>query len=137
MMLKDERGNAALELMIVAPALLLLIALIAGAGRIFSTKSALESVAREAARSASQAQSGIAAQNLAIDRAIDTARGLGLDPVRLGVATDSGSFDRGSPLTVTVTYQVKLADLPGFGILPGSLAVEARHVEIIERYKSR
>lgn len=136
-MLRDERGNAALELVVVAPALLLLIALIVGSGRMFTTKSALESIAREAARSASQATSATAAIAVAEERAVATAGGMGIDPARLTVATDAGSFERGSPLTVSVTYEIALADLPGFGLIPSIVTVEAKHVEIVERYKSR
>lgn len=136
-MLRDEKGNAALELVVVAPALLLLIALIVGSGRMFTTKSALESIAREAARSASQASSAAAAMAEAEARAIETAGGMGIDPARLTVRTDAGNFDRGSPLTVSVTYEIALADLPGFGLIPPTVTVEAKHVEIVERYKSR
>ena len=45
---RKEAGNAAVEMVMVAPALLLLIATIVAAGRIVSTKSTLESVTREA-----------------------------------------------------------------------------------------
>lgn len=136
-MLRDERGNAAIELVLLAPALLLLIAIVASAGRIFSTKSALESIARESARSASQADSGAAAREEAEARAFETAGGLGIDQSRLSVTTDAGTFERGAPLKVTVAYDVRLADLPGFGFVPGLFNVRAQHVEIIERYKSR
>ncbi len=133
----SDRGTAALELVKIAPALLLLIAVIVGAGRIVSTKSAVESVAREAARVASDASDPISARAKGEGSASEAAEGLGLDPLRLKVATDAGNFNRGEPLTVRVTYEVRLADLPAFGLLPGSFDVSARHTEIIERHKSR
>lgn len=137
MKLRGDQGSAAVELVMIAPALLLLIAVIVGSGRIVSTKSAVESVAREAARSASDASDSISARERGEGSASEAAEGLGLDPLRLQVATDAGDFNRGDPLTVRVTYEVRLADLPGFGLLPGSFAVSARHTEIVERHKSR
>ena len=135
--MKDERGNAAVELVLLAPVLLLLIALIVGTGRLFTTKSALESVAREAARHGSQESSASAAVEEGEKRAVEVAEGLDIDTSRLSVTFDTGDFERGSPLVVRTTYDVRLADLPGFGLLPGLFTVEAQHVEIIERYKSR
>jgi len=135
--LRDDEGSAAVELVMIAPALLLLIAVIVGSGRIVSTKSAVESVARESARTASDASDSISAREKGEVSASASAEGLGLDPLRLQVVTDAGDFNRGEPLTVRVSYEVKLADLPGFGLLPGSFVVSARHTEIIERHKSR
>lgn len=137
MKLRDDQGSASVELVMIAPALLLLIAVIVGSGRIVSTKSAVESIAREAARAASDASDSLSAREKGEGSASEVAEGLGLDPLRLRVATDAGDFNRGEPLTVRVTYEVRLADLPGFGLLPGSFVVSARHTEIVERHKSR
>lgn len=135
--LRSDDGNAAVELVMLAPALLLLIAVVVSAGRMMSAKSAVESVAREAARSASQAPDSVTARSVALSRADETAAGLGLDLERLQVVTDEGSFERGAPLAVSVVYKVRLSDLPGFGLIPGSFDVASRQVELIERYKSR
>ena len=137
MMLKDDKGSAALELVIVAPALLLLITLIVGSGRIMSTKSALESVAREAARWASQSSDPEDAVFEGKERADDVATGLDLDPGKLQTAVGFENFDRGSPISVSVRYELNLSDLPGFGLIPGSFSVSAVQVDTIERYKSR
>jgi Flp pilus assembly protein TadG len=133
----SENGTAAVELVMIAPALILLLAVIMGAGRLISTKSALESVAREAGRIASSSPDGDSAQADAKTRASDVASGFGLDSDRLRVSVETGDFGRGQPLSVSVTYPVNLADLPAFGLLPGSFAVSARHVETAERYGSR
>ncbi|MGH8704217.1 MAG: TadE/TadG family type IV pilus assembly protein, partial [Burkholderiales bacterium] len=52
---RHEEGTAAIEMVLIAPALLLLLAVIVGSGRVVSTKSAVLSVAREAARVAAEA----------------------------------------------------------------------------------
>ena len=56
---------------------------------------------------------------------------------RLVISQDPGGFRRGGPYTVYVTYRVQLADLPAFGVLPGSFVVSAKHSELVERFKSR
>jgi hypothetical protein len=133
---RDE-GSATVELVMIAPALVLLLAVMVGGGRLVSTKSALEAVAREAGRIASDSTDADSARSRAESRAGEVVTGFGLDPDRLQVGVDTGDFGRGAPLSVTVTYPVRLADLPGFGLLPGSVAVSARHLDTVERYGSR
>ncbi len=137
MRLKREEGTAAIELVMVAPALLLLLALVVAAGRMLSVKSGLESVAREAARIASQASNAEEAGEQAHSRAAETAKGLGFDSDRLRTEVNAGRFERGTPLTVTVGYEVRLGDVPSFGMFPRSFAMSASHAELIEAYKSR
>jgi len=137
MKLRDERGTAAVELALLAPVLVLLFATVVAAGRVVDTKSAVLAVAREAARAASEARDPSEAQRAADERARQVAAGLGLDPTRLVVSEDLGGFRRGEPYRVYVTYQVRLADLPALGVLPGSFALSAEHSELIERFKSR
>jgi Flp pilus assembly pilin Flp len=137
MKLHDERGTAAVELALLAPVLVLLLAAVVSAGRVVDTKSAVLAVAREAARAASEAPDASEAQQVAIERARQVAAGLGLDPGRLVISQDPGGFRRGGAYTVYVRYQVRLADLPALGVLPGSFVVSAEHSELVERFKSR
>lgn len=134
---RREDGTAAVEFVLVAPALVLLLAVVIGAGRVVTTKSAVLSVAREAARAAAEAPDAASAFSVAESRAREVAVGLGLDASRLVLEQDPGTFARGEAYVVRVTYRVQLADLPAFGFLPGSFAVSARHAELTERYKSR
>ena len=133
----NERGTAAIEMVLLAPALILLLAAIMGAGRIVTTKSAVLSVAREAARAASAAPDAESAMAAAKQRADQVAANLGLDSSRIELHQDPGSFDRGAPYSVEVDYRVSLADLPGLGFLPGSFMVSAHHTELTDRFKSR
>lgn len=134
---RKEAGNAAVEMVMVAPVLLLLIATIVAAGRIISTRSALESVTREAARVASISSTSDLANRAAKIRAEEVAEQLGLDSRRLSLDLQSGQFERGSPVTAAATYDVQISDLPAFGLLPGTFEVTAKQVEITERYGSR
>lgn len=137
MKVRDERGTAAVELALLAPVFVVLLAVVVAAGRLVETKSALLSVAREAARAASEAPDPAAAWNAALTTAHEVATGLGLDPARLTVVQDAGGFGRGEPYHVSVSYHVWLANLPGLGLLPGSFVLGAEHAELIQRFKSR
>lgn len=74
-----EEGSAIVELAIIAPALVLLLAVMMGAGRLVSTKSALEAVAREAGRIASDSPDADSGRARAQSRAGEVASGFGLD----------------------------------------------------------
>jgi Flp pilus assembly protein TadG len=137
MTLRSERGTAAVELALLAPVLVLLVAIVVAAGRMVETKSAVLSVARESARAASEAPNAEAAHDAALATAEDVAIGLGLDPARMSVTQDPGGFGRGEPYQVSVSYEVPLSDLPGLGALPGSVVLGAEHAELIQTYKSR
>jgi hypothetical protein len=132
-----EDGTAAVEFVLVAPALVLMLAAVVGAGRVVSTKSAVLDVAREAARAAAEAPDASTAEAIGLQRAQRVATGFGLDLSRLEIEQTPGSFERGAPYTVDVTYRVELSDLPALGFLPGSFVVSAHHAELTDRYKSR
>ena len=123
--------------MLVAPALILLLGVVIGAGRVVSTKSAVVDVARESTRAAADAPDSQSASAVAMARAREVAAGLGLDVTRLVVEEEVGTFDRGTPYTVTISYRVRLGDLPAFGLLPESFVVTAHHTELTDRYRSR
>ncbi|MDP9300840.1 MAG: pilus assembly protein [Actinomycetota bacterium] len=137
MRLRNERGTAAVELALLAPVLLVLVAVVSAAGRMVGTKSAVLSVAREAARAGAEAPNAAAAHDAAIATAQQVAEGLGLDPARLSIVQDPHGFARGAPYEVSVSYQVSMADLPGLGLLPGSVTLGAEHAELIDTYRSR
>lgn len=134
---RSENGNAAVEMVMVAPVILLLMATILAAGRIVSTKTALESVTREAARVASTSGNSASADLTARLRAEEVAEQLGLDARRLGLHVRTRQFERGAPVTAEATYDVRIGDLPTFGLLPGAFEISAKQVEIVERYGSR
>ena len=137
MRLRSERGTAAVELALLAPVLLVLVAVVTAAGRMVGTKSAVLSVAREAERIAAEAPNAVAAHDAAIATAQQAAEGLGLDPARLSIVEDPNGFARGAPYEVSVSYEVSMADLPGLGLLPGSVTLGAEHAELIDTYRSR
>lgn len=135
--LRSHSGSAAVEVVLLAPVLLALLALIVGAGRVVVIRSAVESVVRESARSATQASNAEHALSIVESRSDEVAAEMGLDPARMVVRADLDDFSRGAPMVVSATYRVQLNDLPAFGLIPGSFVLSARHVETVERHKSR
>ncbi len=132
-----QGGNAALELLLVAPVLLLVIAAVIGIGRVTAARAALAGVAREGARSAVSARNAAQAVTLGEASAQAAARGYGMDPSRLTVTVDPGGFARGGSVVVTATYRIPLADLPSFGVLPRELTLTARQAQPIDPFASR
>jgi Flp pilus assembly protein TadG len=132
-----ERGNATLELLVVAVALLAFTGGLIGVGRLASTRAALAGVVREAARAAATATTSTEAIRTGHQRAQQVAVGYQLNPDRLQVTVDPAGLARGGTLTVTASYRVPLDDLPTLGLVPGQLTLAARQQEPIDPYKSR
>lgn len=136
-MTSKESGSAAVEALLVAPVLLVLVAFLIGGGRLLSDQAAIRAVAREAGRVAVTAPSASEAASWGRARALETAAGYRLDPSRLEVSVLPGEFRRGGSVLVEVGYAVELSDLPAMGVIPGSAELTASHVEPIDRYSSR
>jgi Flp pilus assembly protein TadG len=132
-----DTGNAALELLLVAPVLLLLIAAVVGIGRVTAARAALAGVAREGARAAVTAPNAAVAIRQGQTSAQQAAVAYGMDLVRLSVDVDPQGFVRGGTLVVIATYRIPLTDLPSFGLLPRALSFTVRQAQPIDPYASR
>jgi Flp pilus assembly protein TadG len=110
----------ALEFTLVAPALLLLIALLLAYARVTQVSATLDAGVRDAARAATLARDPVAAQQRATAVVQDAvgpgncADSLVVDPIPV--------FAAGQAVTVTATCSYSVADL-GLPGLPGSLSV--------------
>lgn len=134
-----DQGSAALELVILAPMLLGLLALIIAAGRTAIAQNAVNAAARDAARQASISLTPTAAQAAAQESARAELQGDGLDCLPV-VVTDISQFGiaPGHPAAVTaaVSCTVALADLTVPG-LPGSVRLQAVFTSPLDIYRSR
>jgi len=134
-----DGGNAALELVILAPVLLGLLGLVIAAGRTTIAQSAVDAAARDAARQASIALTPAAAQTAAQASARAALRNDGLDCMPY-VVTDISQFGTlpGHDATATATVQctVPLADLAVPG-LPGRARLQATFTSPLDTYRSR
>jgi Flp pilus assembly protein TadG len=134
-----DDGNAALELVILAPVLLCLLELVIAAGRTTIAQGAVDAAARDAARQASISLTPAAAQAAAEVSARAALRNDGLDCVPV-VVIDISQFGTlpGHPavVTATVSCTVPLARLaiPG---LPGNARLQGAFASPLDTYRSR
>ena len=136
---RPDRGNAALELVILGPVLLFLLGLLIAAGRTSIAQGSVAAAARDAARQASIARDPAAARAAALASA---AQALGRDSIDCTpvVTVNTGGFAVGVGLparvTARVTCQVPLSDLlvPG---MPGSRTLRASFTSPLDPYRAR
>lgn len=129
-----------MELVVLVPALVIMLGLLVGGGRLWFARTAVNEAAHSAARSASLARSA--------EEAIGEGRGAGraslstggLDCVNQDVTIDAGAFATpvGTPgtITSTVTCAVPFGDvfLPG---MPGFIKLSASGSSALDTYRSR
>jgi Flp pilus assembly protein TadG len=136
---RADHGNAALELVILAPVLLGILGLVIAAGRTTIAQASVDAAARDAARQASISLTPAVAQGTGQASARAALRQDGLDcaPVVV-VNTNQFATPPGEPATVTATVSctVSLSSLalPG---LPGSARLQASFSSPLDIYRSR
>lgn len=133
--LRDDRGLATIELVLMTPVLFLILSFLVVAGRLATVRGDIAAASRDAARSASRAatydQAAVDARTTAEaslgDRDV-TCRNL---TVTLG---DPAAFRAGGTVAATITCDVSLADvaIPG---LPGERQLSDTSVEVIDTYR--
>jgi len=134
-----DAGNAALELIILAPVILILLGLVIAAGRTSVAQGSVAAAARDAARQASISLTPSAAQTAALSsaRAALGQDGLNCDPV-VTVNVSGFGVPVGEPANVqaTVTCRVSLSNLvvPG---MPGSKTLRATFQSPLDPYRGR
>jgi Flp pilus assembly protein TadG len=135
-----EAGSTTLELVIWAPGLLLVIGLMAVAGRVNAANAAVEQAAADAARSASIARTPGAASTSAVTSAQQSLAAQALQCTTVNVTVDTGGFaaSPGQPATVTATVScpVRLSDL-GIPGLPGTRTVSHTAVSSLDTFRER
>nr|WP_246220896.1 TadE/TadG family type IV pilus assembly protein [Phytoactinopolyspora mesophila] len=118
--LGGERGSAALEWAACLPGVLLVIAVIALAGRVSTTAGAVEQAANDAARAASIARTPSEAVAEARATAHMSLTGQGIDCLSTGIDVDTSGFHRPAgqhaTVAVTITCPIRVMDLPIPGI---------------------
>ena len=136
-----DRGSAALEAAIIAPALLLLLCLAIGAMRVGVAQQSVDAAAHDAVRAASIARSQPAATAAARTAAAQSLAHQGITcQNRTPLHLDATQFGRtvGQPavVRVTITCVVSLSDVAVPGT-PGSVTLRASYVSPIDQYRSR
>ena len=136
----SERGSAALELAIIGPALIVLLAVVIAAGRIQVAGGAVEQAAAAGAREASIARTPAAATAIAEAAATRVLTQQDLDCAALTVTTDTSGYaapvGQVGQVGATVTCVVPLSDL-GVPVLPGARTLTAQSTSVLDRYRGR
>lgn len=137
---RDERGAASLEVVLLVPALVLIMAVLMAGWRLGSARSNVVAATASGARAASIQPSG----SRALIRADEVVRGdlatTGVDCANLAITTDVTQFARQPGVSASVSVQVScdvdLADLlvPG---LPGSVHIASSATERLDTYRER
>jgi Flp pilus assembly protein TadG len=137
---RHDDGAVVIEVVLLAPALILIILVSIAAMRIEVAGEAVDASAHDAARAASISRNGPDAKVAGRNAARQTLRADGLNCSHLSVAVDTSQFSVpiGQPATVraTVTCVVDLSDLaiPG---LPGSRTLTSAFTSPIDQYGGR
>jgi Flp pilus assembly protein TadG len=135
-----QAGSAAVEVALIAPGLLVLMALLIFGGRNALATGAVEQAAVDAARAASLARTSadadIAAGDAAERSLVD--QDLACSTISVDIDTDGFSTEPGQAarVTTTITCTLRLSDLALPGI-PGSKTIAASAVSVIDTYRER
>lgn len=132
---RGERGGVTIEVVLLTPVLLALIAFVVFAGRIGQVSGQVRAAAEQAARTASLhggvdgavvAAEDTAAANLADDE---------VPCASVEVVVDTARFRRGGEVGVTVACQLEVGELV-FAGLPGQRTVSASAREVIDTFRT-
>lgn len=136
---RDE-GSVSVELAVLMPLFLVLVALAVVVGRQAVAQSAVELAAHDAARAASLSRTQAAAEERAVDAATQTLARQGLGCIELTVTVDVKGFGVpvGQPASVgvRVVCEVSFADVAMPGV-PGTRTLNASFTSPLDRYRSR
>ena len=132
--MKEERGAAAVELVLATPILVALMLFAVAGGRLASTRAEVDAAARDGARAASIARSAAVAERDGRAAAEAALADRGLSCSNLTVTIDTTDFRPGGIVAATVACDVDLSDLTGLG-LPGARTVSARFAEPVDMFR--
>ncbi|MFF4282878.1 TadE family protein [Streptomyces kronopolitis] len=137
-----DRGSSAIEAVILAPLLIMLLCLFVAAGRLALAGQTADAAAEDAARAASISRTAAAAAAAARAAAADSLHRQGQACTSTSVDADtsglSAPLGQAATVTVRVTCTVPLGDLllPGAGG-PGSYTVDSTFTSVVDRFRER
>ena len=130
---RDERGDAGpLEMVILVPVLLALIALVVAFGRTTTARSDVQFAAQVGARAAATANTAGAARARAEQVVTATLADSGLTCVERSVSVDTGDLRPGGRVSVTVSCTVSLDDVAHLQLALGSRTMTATASEVVD-----
>ena len=131
---RDQRGSVAVEMAVLAPALVVLLLLVVFAGRVAQADGDVRRAASAAARAASLRQDPGEAEVAGRQTASANLVASGVGCARLDTDVDTTQFFAGGTVAVTVRCTASMADVSLLGV-PGRRTFSARSIEVIDRYR--
>lgn len=135
-----DGGSASIELVILAPVLLVLVALAIAAGRLTAAHTGVEHAAAVAARQASLARTADAARVSATAVATNdlAQQGITCHPLKITLSTTGFITTVGQPAQVRarISCRVTLADLSVPG-MPGAAVITGDGVSVLDTWRGR
>jgi Flp pilus assembly protein TadG len=132
---RGEGGSIAVEVAVIAPALVFLMLLVVYAGKVSEADGNVERAASDAARAASLRQYPSDATADAQATAAANLSAAGVPCLSLATDVDTDDFAPGGTVTVTVHCEASMADVTLLGV-PGRQTFAATAVEVIDTYRS-
>ena len=129
-----ERGTVAVEVAVLAPALVALLLLVVYAGRVTHANGEVQRAATQAARAASLRQTAAAATSAAQATAANGLRDSGFVCSDLATSVDTSRFAAGGSVAVTVRCTADMRDVTLLGV-PGRRTFTATSSQVIDRYR--
>ncbi|WP_041546425.1 MULTISPECIES: TadE/TadG family type IV pilus assembly protein [unclassified Nocardioides] len=125
----------AIEVVILTPALVAAIMVIAGGARYVDARGQVNGAAYAAARAASLTTNQEAAVQAGTKAAEQSMSRRGLACASLLVSVDAGDFNPGGDVSATVTCVADLSDVAGVGAIPGSKTFRFTAVVPLEEHR--
>jgi Flp pilus assembly protein TadG len=130
----DDRGSAAVEAAIIAPAVIALLLLVVLAGRVVHSAGEVQSAASAAARAGSQQRSEAAAVDVAQQTVNDNLVDAGVACTPLAHVEVAADVRPGRQVRVTVECTVQLGDMALLA-MPGSRTFEASATAVVDTFR--
>lgn len=129
-----EPGSVAVEMAIIAPALVALLLLVVFTGRVSQAEAEVRRAASVGARAASLEYSVDAAEAAATERVAINLQDNGIVCADLTTEVDTSQLLPGGRVSVTVRCVADMADVALLGV-PGQRTFVAKSIEVIDRYR--
>ncbi|WP_323187299.1 MULTISPECIES: TadE/TadG family type IV pilus assembly protein [unclassified Streptomyces] len=130
-----DRGSAAVELVLVAPLLVLVMLVVVAVGLLVDARLVVSDAAHQAARAASLARTDTVARGSADRAASQALREAGAACTQPRVRLATGHLAPGATVTAHVSCTADLGRLTGTG-LPGRVQVEGTAYSVVDTYRS-
>lgn len=132
---RGEQGTAAIELVLVAPVLIVVMLFVVGLGRMAHARQQIDAVAADSARAASLERNTSTSAQAAKTAAEASLGEAGVSCTNLDVNVDLDSYQPGGQVRVTVSCVAKLGDVALAGF-PGTRKFTAEAVVPIETHRA-